>query len=196
MSEMPKYSDPPHVFERKKNALLQKVTPMTLIPLASANGMLLIGSGMKISEDDSDCFFPLPQFLIFGGAISLSLVVLAVIAKNILELVLANRQVTPTGKIIISVLDYLGTFLASVQLMMVFVGSAILYPNMGKFSSTKGDKNYCQYGGVIFTFVLLTICWAFILYGTVCYLYIRYQRWKEPMRKTLPEVQNPEEIEI
>jgi len=69
----PKPEDKPSVFASKRTEILNKMVPMSIVPLATSNAMLVMGSHKKTGPD-GDCYFPLPQFLIWAGAISLSLI--------------------------------------------------------------------------------------------------------------------------
>ena len=136
--------------------------------------MLVIGSGLK--TDDYDCFFPLPQYLVVGGAVSLSMVVLAVVAKRVMEWVLSDAKMTRAGWHITKGLDWLGMFMAWVQVAVLIALSAILFPNIMELSYDPESDNYCNYGAVVFTSFLLGMCWFFIIVLIVAYLYIFWNR--------------------
>ena len=183
MSE-PQKDDSDRVFQAKKARLIARVVPMTLVPLSSANGMLVIGSGLKKTHRSRDCYFGLMEYLLFGGAISLSLVVLAVVSKHMLGWVLYDNNITPTGRKLLKALRYLGTGLAIIQLAVIIVGTAILFPQLPNISYDKKDKNYCQEGAVVFTTFLLSMCWLFIIFGAVCYCYIFCCEGRQKKRST------------
>ncbi len=171
---IPHTDDPDRVFQVKKARLMGRVLPMTLIPLSSANGMLVIGSGLKNSDAQKDCYFPLMEYLIIGGAVSLSMVVMAVASKHILEWILFDKIVTRVGSALLKALRYMGMLLAFLQVGIIVVGTALLFPEMSTLSYDKHDPHYCAEGPVVFTFFIISMCWVFALFAAVCYVYIHY----------------------
>ncbi len=169
---IPHTRDPERLFLAKKARLMARVVPMTLVPLSSANGMLVIGSGLKNHDKKKDCFFPLMQYLLICGSISLSLVVLAVAAKHMIEWILFDKVVTRTGEILLRALRWLGLLLALFQLVIIVAGSIIVFPNFAMISYNPKDKYYCSEGAVVFTMFILIMCWIFAAFALVCYVYI------------------------
>ncbi len=166
---LPRPEDSERVFNAKKARLMARVVPMTLIPLSSANGMLVVGSGLK---EKTDCYFPLMHFLLIGGAVSLSLVVMAVASQHMFEWILYDRVITRTGQWLMAVLRWLGTGLALVQILMIVAGSILIFPEYRRVSYDRTSDMYCNEGAVIFSTFLLVMCWVFIAFAGACYVYI------------------------
>ena len=158
--------------QKRRDKLMGKVVPVALLPIATSNGMLVIGAGLKTDGSDPDCFFDLPRYLVIGGAVSLSMVVLAVVVKHVMDWVLADPKMTPAGVQVARFLDGLSKFMALVQIGVLGAISAVLLPNVMEVSYDKTSDKYCNYGAVVFSSVLMAICWFFILFLIVSYIYI------------------------
>ncbi len=176
--DIPRSSDPEAVFREKKARLTSRVLPMTLVPLSSANGMLVLGSGL----DRGDCYFPLMEFLVAGGALSLTMVVAAVACKHVLEWILPDGEgcVTRRGQLLLRGLRHLGTVLAVLQGLIVLAGSIIVFPELGRLNyESRSDPHYCEEGPVIFSAFVLSMCWVGGAFLLVCYVYIHYVEGRE-----------------
>lgn len=169
----PRPDDKAADFAKKRNILLNKIVPMSIVPLATSNAMLTMGS-QKLTGPGGDCTFPLPQYLIWAGAISLSLVMLGVVSRHILDWVLEDKYVGGGEKNIIAVLEYMASFAASLQAAVLLSGTLILFPHLAVVNTRdRDDPNYCDRGLVLFSLVFLSMCWIFVLLGLVAYIYIK-----------------------
>ncbi len=170
----PKPEDRPGDFAQKRNQLLNRIVPMSIVPLATSNAMLVMGSS-KTTGPGGDCSFPLPQYLIWAGAMSLSLVIFGVVGRHVLGWVLEDRYVSEGEQTIVSVLEYLGTFTAFMQGTILLSGTAVLFPHMGHVNTTDRTKqHYCDRGLVVFSVIFLSMCWVFVLFAAGSYVYIRW----------------------
>jgi len=159
-------------FSRKRTAILDKIVPMSIVPLATSNAMLTMGS-QKRTGPNGDCFFPLPQFLIWAGAVSLSLVTFGVMSRHVLNWILRDRACSPGEQTIINLLEYLATFVAAVQAFMLLSGSAILFPNMGYADlDDRESEYYCDRGLVVFSAIFLSMSWLFVAVALFCLIYV------------------------
>ena len=167
---MPEF-DSSEVSKAKKSRYMNRIVPMSLIPLATSNAMVFIGGKIR---SVNDCFFTLGDFLVISGAISLSLVVLAVVSKWEFEWIFGRRKgVTPWARKVLMMLEMLGYLFTFAQVALLFFGTAFVYPKWEKYSDQKGNENYCKYEPFLFTTFLLTISWFFVIIALICYLYVK-----------------------
>ena len=173
--------------------------PGSLIPMAGANAMLIVGS----NKNNCDCSFPLHWFLIIGGAIGLCLVIMDVLAQYIVDWVLEDKKITRIEKFILIATRILGFVLTLIQISALIAGtyfilatvSSVKFPDnddelkkncLDKVKETKeqdlwvwntnSDEVYCDYAMYMFTACLVAMTWTFVLLGVLCFLYIWYGR--------------------
>ena len=175
--------------------------PGSLIPMAGANAMLIVGS----NKNNCDCSFPLHWFLVIGGAIGLCLVVMDVLAQYIVDWVLEDKKITRIEKFILIATRTLGFVLTLIQISALIVGtyfilatvSCVEFTDEGKGKDLKktcldnlqetkeqdlwawnknSDEVYCDYAMYMFTACLVAMTWTFVLLGLLCFLYIWYGR--------------------
>ncbi len=169
----PKPHDRAADFAQKRNHLLNKIVPISIVPLATSNAMLFMGSRKKTGPE-GDCAFPLPQYLIWAGAMSLSLVIFGVVARHVLIWVLEDKYVSQGEETIVSVLEYIGNFMALLQGAILLSGTVVLFPHLPTVNlRDRADAHYCDRGIVIFSTVFLGMCWVFVLFGVGAYIYIK-----------------------
>jgi hypothetical protein len=173
-SSAPDIADHDRVFSAKKARLLNRIVPMTMVPLSTANGMLVVGSNMHDTESTLSCYFPLREFLLVAGATSLALILLAIVCKYLLEWVLHDRYLSPTGKCIVGSLRYVGLSLTLIQVLLLVYGTVILFPRLPNISYDPESTYFCQEGPVIFLTFFLSMCWIFLIFAAVCYYYIHF----------------------
>ena len=87
--------------------------PGTLIPMATANTMLIVGS----SKDQCDCEFPLQYFLVIAGGIGLCLIVMDVLAQYVINWVLEDNKITDIEQKVLTCVKIAGFVLAFIQLV-------------------------------------------------------------------------------
>lgn len=142
-----------------------RIAPASLIPLATANGMLVIGTHISPTKD---CFFALPQYLIWTGTISLALVVLGVISRYLLSMILQDAVITRCERVILAFLYTLSFGLVLVQVVLLLIGTIILIPNLSVWQYADPEMpNYCEYGMVTFALIYLSMSWVFIVLGLI-----------------------------
>ncbi len=169
----PTPNDPPQDFAYKRNKLLNKMVPISIVPLATSNAMLTMGS-MKTTGPGGDCYFPLPQYLIWAGATSLSLVVLGVVARQVLDWLLEDKYVSYGERTIVCTLEYMGTFMAGLQACTLLSGNLVIIPNIIDINLTDREQpNYCDRSLVIFSVVFFSMTWFFVAFAGCAHLYIR-----------------------
>ncbi len=143
---------------------LKKVVPSSLIPMATANAMLILGA----SKSESDCSFNLPVYLVWTGTISLALVIAGTVGRYVVRWILEDNKVRPGDKIIMWMLEGIGITLIIVQMAMLVGGTLIVFPKLPYWQYRhKNLANYCDFGMVIFIILFLSIAWLMLLI-TVC----------------------------
>ena len=165
--------------------------PGTLIPMATANTMLIVGS----SKDQCDCEFPLQYFLVIAGGIGLCLIVMDVLAQYVVKWVLEDNKITDVEQKVLTCTKIAGFVLAFIQLVALIAGSVLIFANYPYVTyenpppCTKGFKRmnylpnsshqvYCDYAMFVFSFCLVTMTWVFLLFGICCFAYIYYGKRK------------------
>ncbi len=92
LERLPQASDSDKTVAEKRNAILGSIVPISLVSLATSNGVLVAGAG-KRTGPGLDCYFPMPEYLICAGAVSLSIFVYGVIARYLVDWILGDRTV-------------------------------------------------------------------------------------------------------
>ena len=90
---------------------LARVAPHSLVPVPTAAAMLLMGT----HKYHAACFFPLAEALTIGGSISLSLVLMAAVARAIVGWVFDEPCLTEGNRRLLQGLKILSQFLAFAQ---------------------------------------------------------------------------------
>ena len=168
----------------RKEPSLKFNLPGTLIPMATANTMLIVGS----SKNHCDCEFPLQYFLVAAGGIGLCLIIMDVLAQYVIKWILEDGKISDIEQKILTSLKVAGFVLAFVQLAALIGGSVLIYANYPfvtydrKFECDHlkrmhvfpeaGNLVYCDYAMFMFSFCLVTMTWACILLGIICFSYI------------------------
>lgn len=162
----------PSKFHRTKAELMSQVVPSSLIPLATAQGMLIIGSH---KTPGIDCkLMKVPEYLLFTGTISLGLVVMGVICRYLVSWILYDRVITPVEKRILKLMSGLSYVLVIVEVILLLAGAIVVFPNLSEWTyDDPTAKTYCEYGMVVFTTAYLCLAWSFILIGCICYVLIK-----------------------
>ena len=172
--------------------------PGSLIPMAGANAMLIVGS----NKNNCDCSFPLHWFLVIGGAVGLSLVVMDVLAQYLVDWVLEDQKITRIEKFVLILARILGFALTIIQISALIAASYLIlatarsvdFDHDRKFKkeclanitnsdqqdmwawNEQSDNIYCNYAMYMFTACLVSMTWTFVLIGLIGFLYIWYGR--------------------
>ena len=160
-----------------KPDLLKLNLPGSLLPMATTNAMLIIGS----NKSHCDCDFPLQLFLVIAGGVGLCLLVMDVLARYVVEWILEDSKVTAKEKKILRALKIMGLVLAFIQWAALVAGSFFVFDNYGFVSFDENFKKncpsvnatlsaadndtgkiYCDYSMFVFTFCLATMIWVLI----------------------------------
>ena len=149
--------------------LMAKLVPSSLVPISTANGMLILGSHKR----EEDCFVPLPRTLIWTGTVSIAIVIAGVVGRYILHWVLGDRIIHRGEYMILKFLEYFAYVLIVMQIgsLCLLTGYAYpLYPNWQYKNAELPD--YCDYGIVLFLVIYLLMAWFFLILGLGCAAYI------------------------
>ena len=170
--------------------LLKRTVPMSLIPLATANGMLVLGSH-KISGPFNDCYFPLPEYLVYTGSISLAVVIVGVVARYIVGWILNKNIITRGEKCILNCLENFGLFLIIIEIAALLIGSVLIYPHLTHWQySHKNLPNYCDYSIVMFSSTFIGLALFFITFGGLIAMYLIFFDRPQDEVKARPDVAN------
>jgi len=149
--------------------ILTRIMPSNLVPMATANGMLIMGS----QTSDDDCFFPLPRYLIWTGTISLSLIVVGTVGRYVVRWILEDRRIRSGDHVLIKILEYLGIALLATQVLTLFVGSLITFPRLPYVQWKHANlPNYCDLGITLFASVYLLLAWCILFLALFSALFI------------------------
>ena len=155
-----------------KQSLLKKIIPSSLIPLATANGMLVLGSH-KRSGPSMDCSFPLPEYLVYSGTISVAIVIIGIVGKLVVDWILEDKVITRGERNIITFLQYLGGFLAFVEFCILIAGAILIFPHISSWQHKHRHlHHYCDYGMMVFATTFISLAIAFVCLGTICVIYL------------------------
>ena len=178
-TSLPSKKDSPVQFSNKKNAILGRIVPLSLVPISTSNAMLVMSSKLKLSSTkDPDCYFPLPEYMIITGIVSLSLVIMGVISRHILDWILTFHKVSPAHARLVDLLEVLGKVLAMLQAGLLFAGTLLLVPQYPKIvtqlpaQGEKKDEFYCDFQLVVFSTVYLISTWVILFFGLLSYTYV------------------------
>lgn len=94
-----------------KESSLKFNLPGTLIPMATANTMLIVGS----SKNHCDCEFPLQYFLVIAGGIGLCLLIMDVLAQYVIKWILEDGKVSDIEQKILTSLKVAGFDICKVR---------------------------------------------------------------------------------
>ena len=162
----------PQKFQAVKQSLLKKLIPSSLIPLATANGMLVLGAHKSVGPG-KDCSFPLPDYLIISGTISLAIVVIGVIGKLVVDWIMEDKLITRGERLIITFLEYLGGFLVFVEFCILVAGAVLIFPHLPSWQHDHRElHHYCDYGMILFASTFIALALFFVSIGTIFVVYL------------------------
>ena len=179
----------PKAFKREKTSILSRIVPLSIVPMSTANVMLVMGtSKAKAIKGDKACDYPLPQALLISGTVSLGFVVMGVVAKHVLEWIVENRFITKPEQWILLGMERFGTFLAITQVALCAYITYILVKlwHFGFQDEDKSGNGYCEKGIVIFTTLLTSIIWICLLIGFSAFVYVQCIANKEAQKDKNP----------
>ncbi len=177
---LPKSSDPRSVLFAKNDILRSSINPISLLPMATANTMLSLGSsyhsGRASPGSAEGCYFPLPESLVWAGVVSLSMVTVGTVNRRVMENVLHSRLVSQRKKkVILNVMNITNTAITCLQAVVILLGGLLLFPQLGQVDmNDKESERYCDRGLVVFSTTVLVICWCCCILMAGGYAFIRY----------------------
>jgi hypothetical protein len=156
--------------KEQKSSLIRQIIPAGLVPTAVGTGFLVMGSR------DTKCFFALNLYLVTTGAISLSIPIMAVVFRLLLNKILEDGVVDSFESVLVTILRRLGTFVAFVEAAIVMAGTLVLLPNLPTWQHVQPDQvdTYCDLGVMMFALVFLAGSWLFIVIGTCIFMFFKF----------------------
>ena len=152
-----------HDLKRRIHRLL---TPAQLVPMPTATGMLIMG-GANLEE--ARCHFPLAEYCIIVGTLSLSMIVFGVFTRQLKRInirigrfpnppfrrvvnwMFSDNVLTKGEKTIIDALDIFNKIVSFAQVFMLFVGAMFILSHMADWDyNDKTKTNYCNIGIMLF----------------------------------------------
>ena len=159
--------------------LMAKLVPSSLVPISTANGMLILGSHKR----EEDCFVPLPRTLIWTGTVSIAIVIAGVVGRYILKWVMTDKTIHRGEYCIVKFLAAFGYVLVVVEIATLCILTGMVYPLYPNWQYEYPQlPDYCDYGIVLFLVVYLLMAWFFFIFGLACAAYIVFvaNRRKKP----------------
>ena len=159
----------------KKKAILKQLTPIGLVPMATATAFLILGSR---GSDTCPGHPSLPQFLLLAGTFTIGLSVMVVTSKLITSygLPFVQREFTREEDNVIWTLLQLRHFLSLCQIVILIVGTLIVAPLASTIHPWDHEhpdaKYYCDYGTVVFSAVFFPVMWLLLLLSLLGYAII------------------------
>ncbi len=190
--DMPEAKDSLAEFTTKKNSVLGKIVPLSLVPISTSNAMLLLASKLRFSteHEGADCYFPLPEYMALAGTLSLSLVVMGVISRHIVNWVMEfHRRAYFRHAGLIRCLEVTGKVLSLLQALVLFSGIFVLGPQLSKVETRKpkaGEERspyYCDYQLVMFATIYVFMSWVFIVLAMFTFAYVKYSQFRDNTRE-------------
>lgn len=158
-----------------KSDLIQQITPVGLVPLATGTAFLILGA-----RGTSSCpgHPVLPTFLLIAGTLTIGLGVMTVIGKFIVTYGLpSNRQFTREEQIIFVILRSLRHLLSLCQIIVLICGTIFIAPLATAIHpwdfSDRTNPMYCDYGMVVFSAIFFPLTWAMLVFSSIAFLCIR-----------------------
>ncbi len=165
-------------FKLRKASYLNRVVPISLVPAATSNTLLIMGSKGTIPHGASGnkvCDYPLPLLLVLTGVASMAVIILGVTARYIVDLIFDNRYVSKSEKRLLQFLEILAFGLTGIQIVMLTTVTCVLIYvlNMAQSENPNSkENNYCERGLLGFSTVLMGVTWTFLMVAIGAYVYI------------------------
>ncbi len=191
--DLPSEVDTLFKFNSKKNIILGKVIPVSMVPISTANTMLVMASKLNFTffsgeSDDADCYFPLPEYMAAVGTISLALVIMGVESRHIVSWVMQYDQKPKVSHpSILRTLDLVNKGLCLLQALFLFSGGVLLIPQLSKIETEKPESGeeksefYCDHQLVMFAIVYVGMGWFFITLSILTFLYMKYVKFRSSL---------------
>ena len=169
---LPTSGDDEDQFAKKKQALLGKLLPTSVVPAATSNAFLVVGS-----RNADECYDPsLNKFLLFAGTVSIGMGVLGSVFRYVLESILSDKKITRSEFCLIRLMDILSSSIVVVEFGLLVGATYVFYPFIfkGEWQSEDPSKpKYCNYGTVVFSSIFISACWLLFALTGIIYLIIQ-----------------------
>ncbi len=168
-------------YKLRKASFLNRIVPISLVPVATTNTLLIMGSNKTLPVgSERSCSYPLPLLLLLTGVVSMGIIIMGVTARYIVDWIFENRFISRTEKRLIVCLEYTTCALTGIQISMLTVTTCLLFymmPNVQ--TANKFGEHYCEHGIVIFSSVLMSVTWVFLIVALGAYFYITFVSTKK-----------------
>ena len=156
--------------------MLNRVVPSSLLPMAAANAMLILGA----SKRDDDCFFNLKRGLVWTGAIGLSMVILGTVGRYVVRWILESNRIRRGDRIMVRILELLGALLTACQICVLSAGTLAIFPRLHQWQfKHRHLPNYCDFSMVVFTTSLIAVTWIMVVVALASAIYIHRLRRRD-----------------
>ena len=162
--------------KEEKKRLIKEITPVGLVPMATAMAFLILGSR---GEDTCKGHPSLPTFLLLAGTLTIGLGILFKIGKFVIikGFPVKDREFTREENHVIWLLLHLRHFLSFTQVIILIVGTIIIAPLASTLHpwdyANPEAKYYCDYGTVIFSAIFFPGMWFLLILTAMGYVVIK-----------------------
>lgn len=181
---LPTSKDRGDQFDKKKQGLLGKLMPTSVIPAATSNAFLVVGS-----REQDECYeHKLHKFLLIAGALSIGMGVLGTVFRYVMDAILWDQKITRKELALIRIMDILSKLIVLAEFGLLVSATLVFIPffTQDKWQSDHPDgPYYCNFGTVVFSAIFLGSCWVlFALTGAVyCVIIYIQKKYKTPVNK-------------
>ena len=160
-----------------------------LVPIAVANGMLVVGVNV---DPVLDCHFGLAFYLIVAGTLSLAMVILNAINRIVVTRMVSDNMISVREKKVIRAIEALGKFMMLLEGLCLFGGLFFIYGNLKEWQYTdpRDKDTYCVFGEVVFSAIFVGMTNLFLGLGIAARVFIWFESRrakKEIERRNLEE---------
>ena len=172
-----------------RQKLLDRVNVSGLVPIAVANGMLVVGVNV---DPVLDCHFGLTFYLIVAGTLSLAMVILNAINRIVVTRMVSDNMISVREKKVIKAIEALGKFMMLLEGLCLFGGLFFIYGNLKEWQYTdpRDKDTYCVFGEVVFSAIFVGMTNLFLGLGIAARVFIWFESRrakKEIERRNLEE---------
>ena len=180
---LPTSLDDDDTFRKKSNVLMNKLIPTSVVPAATSNALLIVGS----RDNEEACQVSnVSTFLLISGVMSLGMGVLGGVFKYVLQAILLDKKVTLGELNIIRFLDLISDLIVLVELGILIAGTVIMWPlfvekyhsDLDKWEwknvTRNGEKvQFCPQSTVLFSTSFTAGIWVLIILTSFAFIAIK-----------------------
>ena len=153
-----------------KSSLIANLTPRALVPGASINAVLIVGSG----RTRKDCDFRLEKYLIVAGMIGTAIMIMGGLVRHVVKWVVDDKRVSTKEKMVLVFLKSFGMLLMIAEFGILVATTFQVYSTLPFVTHSKAAQAahsgliYCDYSMYTFSLYFVSMIWGCFTFGAVC----------------------------